>query len=55
VTVLGAEGQIGNDTRARIVRATRRPGSTGTSVGIEFHDPPGALTSALRRLIWSQG
>jgi hypothetical protein len=54
-TMLGAEGQIGNDTRARIVRATRRPGATATSVGVAFDHPPGALTSALRRLIWSQG
>jgi hypothetical protein len=55
LTMLGPEGQIGNDTRGRVVRATRRPGSTGTSVGIAFDHPPGALTSALRRLIWSQG
>jgi hypothetical protein len=55
VTMLGSEGQIGNDTRAKIVRATRRPGATATSVGVAFDHPPGALTSALRRLIWSQG
>ena len=55
VTMLGSEGQIGNDTRARIVRATRRPGATATSVGVAYDHPPGALTSALRRLIWSQG
>jgi hypothetical protein len=55
VTMLGTEGQIGNDTRGKIVRATRRPGATATSVGVVFDHPPGALTSALRRLIWSQG
>ena len=55
VTMLGAEGQIGNDTKGRVVRATRRPGSTATNVGVAFDHPPGALTSALRRLIWSQG
>jgi hypothetical protein len=55
VTMLGAEGQIGNDTKGRVVRATRRPGATATSVGVAFDHPPGALTSALRRLIWSQG
>jgi hypothetical protein len=55
ITMLGAEGQIGNDTRGMIVRATRRPGATATSVGVAFDHPPGALTSALRRLIWSQG
>jgi PilZ domain len=55
LTMLGAEGQIGNDTRGRVVRATRRPGSAGINVGIAFDHPPGALTSALRRLIWSQG
>lgn len=54
VTMLGAEGQIGNDTKGRVVRATRRPGATATSVGVAFDHPPGALTSALRRLIWSQ-
>jgi hypothetical protein len=55
LTMLGADGQIGNDTRGRIVRASRRPGATATSVGVAFEHPPGALTSALRRLIWSQG
>ncbi|MEO9174582.1 MAG: PilZ domain-containing protein, partial [Gaiellales bacterium] len=55
LTVLGPEGQIGNDTRGRIVRATRRPGAVGMSVGVAFDHPPGALTSALRRIIWSQG
>lgn len=55
LTMLGADGQIGNDTRGRIVRASRRPGATATSVGVAFDHPPGALTSALRRLIWSQG
>jgi hypothetical protein len=55
ITMLGDEGQIGNDTRGKIVRATRRPGATVTSVGVAFSNPPGALTSALRRLIWSQG
>jgi hypothetical protein len=37
------------------VRAGRRPGAIGTNVGIAFANPPGALTSALRRMIWSQG
>ena len=55
LTMLGADGQIGNDTRGRIVRASRRPGATATSVGVAFDHPPGALTSALRRIIWSQG
>jgi hypothetical protein len=55
LTMLGPEGQIGNDTQGRIVRATRRPGAVGTSVGVVFEHPPGALTSALRRIIWSQG
>jgi hypothetical protein len=55
LTMLGADGQIGNDTRGRVVRATRRPGATATSVGVAFDHPPGALSSALRRLIWSQG
>jgi hypothetical protein len=55
LTLLGAEGQIGNDTRGKIVRATRRPGAVGMSVGVAFDHPPGALTSALRRIIWSQG
>jgi hypothetical protein len=55
LTMLGADGQIGNDTRGRVVRASRRPGATATSVGVAFDHPPGALTSALRRLIWSQG
>jgi hypothetical protein len=55
LTMLGADGQIGNDTRGRVVRATRRPGATATSVGVAFDHPPGALTSALRRIIWSQG
>lgn len=55
LTLLGGDGQIGNDTRGRIVRASRRPGATATSVGVAFDHPPGALTSALRRLIWSQG
>jgi hypothetical protein len=55
LTMLGADGQIGNDTRGRVVRASRRPGATATSVGVAFVDPAGALTSALRRLIWSQG
>ena len=55
LTMLGAEGQIGNDTKGRVVRATRRPGSAGINVGVAFDHPPGALTSALRRLIWSQG
>jgi hypothetical protein len=55
VTMLGTDGQIGNDTKGHVVRATRRPGSTATSVGVAFDDPPRALTSALRRLIWSQG
>jgi hypothetical protein len=55
VTMLGPEGQIGHDTKGKVVRATRRPGATATSVGVSFDHPPGALTSALRRLIWSQG
>jgi hypothetical protein len=55
LTLLGPEGQIGNDTRGKIVRATRRPGAIGMSVGVAFDHPPGALTSALRRIIWSQG
>jgi hypothetical protein len=55
LTVLGPEGQIGTDTLGRIVRATRRPGAVGISVGVAFDHPPGALTSALRRIIWSQG
>jgi hypothetical protein len=55
LTLLGAEGQIGNDTRGKIVRASRRPGAIGMSVGVAFDHPPGALTSALRRIIWSQG
>jgi hypothetical protein len=55
LTLLGAEGQIGADTLGRIVRAGRRPGAIGTSVGVAFANPPGALTSALRRMIWSQG
>jgi hypothetical protein len=55
LTMLGADGQIGNDTRGRVVRASRRPGATATSVGVAFDHPPGVLTSALRRLIWSQG
>jgi hypothetical protein len=54
VTMFGAEGQIGNDTQGHVVRAIRRPGSTATSVGVAFDNPPGALTSALRRIIWSQ-
>jgi PilZ domain len=54
VTMFGADGQIGSDTQGHVVRATRRPGSTATSVGIAFDNPPGALTSALRRIIWSQ-
>jgi hypothetical protein len=54
VTMFGADGQIGSDTEGHVVRATRRPGSTATSVGIAFDQPPGALTSALRRIIWSQ-
>ena len=54
VTMFGADGQIGSDTEGHVVRATRRPGSTATSVGIAFDSPPGSLTSALRRIIWSQ-
>jgi hypothetical protein len=55
LTLLGPEGQIGNDTAGRVVRASRRPGAIGTSLGVAFDHPPGALTSALRRMIWSQG
>jgi len=55
LTMLGADGQIGNDTRGRVVRGRAGRARRQRAWGWPSTIPPGALTSALRRLIWSQG
>ena len=55
ITFFGPLGQIGPDTAGQVERVARLLGSTQTTVGVRFVDPPKPLIGELRKLLAQLG